>query len=35
MNITDYINNLNKDSVTKFIETTNSDILVHQDIEKK
>lgn len=35
MNITDYINNLNKEAITKFIETTNSDIRVVQDIEKK
>ena len=35
MDITEYINSLNKDKITKFIETTNSDILVKQDIEKK
>ena len=35
MDIVDYLNNLNKDSVSKFISTTSSDILVNQDIEKK
>ena len=35
MDIVDYINNLNKDEISKFIETTNSDIRVLQDIEKK
>ena len=35
MNIVDYINNLNKDNISKFIETTNSDILIKSNIEKK
>ena len=35
MDIVDYINNLNKEEITKFIETTNSDIRIIQDIEKK
>ena len=35
MNIVDYINNLSKDKVTKFIEATSSDITVKSDIERK
>ena len=35
MNIVDYINNLNKDKVTKFIESTSSDITVKSDVERK
>lgn len=35
MNIVDYINNLNKDKITKFISTTNSNITIKSDIEKK
>ena len=35
MNIVDYINNLNKEKVEKFIESTSSDIIIKSDIEKK
>ena len=35
MNIVDYLNNLNKDKITKFIESTSSNISVKRDIEKK
>ncbi len=35
MNIVDYINNLNKEKIEKFIESTSSDIIIKSDIEKK
>lgn len=35
MNIVDYINNLNKERVEKFIESISSDITIKSDIEKK
>lgn len=35
MSIIDYINNLNKDKITKFINTTSSKINIKSDIEKK
>lgn len=35
MNIVDYINNLNKDSLNKFIDATSSDITVKRNIDAK
>ena len=35
MNIVDYINNLNKERIEEFLETTNSDITIKSDIERK
>ncbi len=35
MNIVDYLNNLNKDKITKFIESTSSNISIKRNIEKQ